>query len=70
MNRMDKQNLQDCMKPEESVTGTTIGCAFDVLNEQGSGFLESVYERSLQKGLQDEAQKGAQSRLQLSSANS
>ena len=58
---MDKQNVQDGIKLGECITGTIIGCAFDVLNELGSGFLESVYERSLmialqQKGLQVESQ--------------
>ena len=61
MNSMDKQNVQDGIKLGECITGTIIGCAFDVLNELGSGFLESVYERSLmialqQKGLQVESQ--------------
>lgn len=56
---MDSQNS---MKPDNLITGAIIGCAFDVLNELGSGFLESVYEKSLllalqQKGLQAEAQK-------------
>jgi GxxExxY protein len=34
------------MKHEE-ITKTIIGCAFDVINELGSGFLESVYENAL-----------------------
>ena len=50
------------MESTELLTGKILGCAFDVLNELGSGFLESVYEKSLlialqQKGLQAEAQK-------------
>ncbi len=43
------------MKHEE-ITKQIIGCAFEVINELGAGFLESVYEKSLllalrQKGL-------------------
>jgi len=38
------------------VTEAILGCAFEVINELGAGFLESVYERALllvlrQKGL-------------------
>ena len=29
------------------LTRTIIGCAFDVQNELGSGFLESVYEKAM-----------------------
>jgi len=43
------------MKHEE-ITREVIGCAFEVINELGAGFLESVYEKALllalrQKGL-------------------
>ena len=31
----------------EDLTQAIIGCAFDVINELGSGFLESVYERAM-----------------------
>ncbi|MGO8816494.1 MAG: GxxExxY protein [Terriglobia bacterium] len=37
------------------ITKTVIGCAFEVINELGAGFLESVYERALILALQ---QKG------------
>jgi GxxExxY protein len=40
----------------EEITRAIIGCAFEVINELGAGFLESVYEKALllalrQKGL-------------------
>lgn len=31
----------------EPITKVIIGCAFDVINELGAGFLESVYEKAL-----------------------
>ena len=31
----------------EELTRTIIGCAFEVINELGSGFLESVYENAM-----------------------
>lgn len=48
------------MKHEE-ITKTVIGCAFEVVNELGAGFLESVYEKAIllalrQKGLSTIAQ--------------
>jgi GxxExxY protein len=49
----------------EQITKTVIGCAFEVINELGAGFLESVYERALllalrQKGLAAVPQHPAQ----------
>lgn len=48
MGRMDR------MKHEE-LTRTIIGCAFEVINELGAGFLESVYHNALRLALE---QKG------------
>ncbi len=53
---MDGQDMQDSNLKHEELTRIIIGCAFDVINELGAGFLESVYEKALllalrQKGL-------------------
>ncbi len=53
---MDEQGIQDKGLKYEEITRRVIGCAFAVINELGSGFLESVYEKALllalrQKGL-------------------
>ena len=53
---MDKQDGQDKGLKHEQITKSVIGCAFEVINELGAGFLESVYEKALllvlrQKGL-------------------
>ena len=53
---MDKQDGQDKNLKHEQITKSVIGCAFEVINELGAGFLESVYEKALllalrQKGL-------------------
>ena len=37
----------------EKLTGAIIGCAFEVINELGSGFLESVYEKAMMIVLSD-----------------
>ena len=56
---MDNQDGQDTeVKTElkhEAITKAVIGCAFEVINELGAGFLESVYEKALLLALQ---QKG------------
>jgi len=46
----------------KELTETVIGSAFEVMNELGCGFLESVYEKALslvltEKGLEVESQK-------------
>ena len=44
---MDEQDEQDKELKHEEITKIIIGCAFDVINELGTGFLESVYEKAL-----------------------
>ena len=57
---MDNQDGQDTeLKTElkhQAITKAVIGCAFEVINELGAGFLESVYEKALILALH---QKGA-----------
>lgn len=53
---MDRQDRQDAGLKHEQITKSVIGCAFEVINELGAGFLESVYEKALlfalrQKGM-------------------
>ncbi len=64
---MDLQDLQDDCRSDfqyGEITEKIIGCAFEVINELGTGFLESVYEKALAIALHD---KGFRVQCQLSS---
>ena len=55
---IDAQDIQDKDKQDEKLlheklTRSIIGCAFEVINELGSGFLESVYEKAMMIALSD-----------------
>ena len=69
---MDEQDMLDTERQSElqfgKITEAIIGCAFEVINELGVGFLESVYEKSLaialqEKGLQVQCQHPIQVRF-------
>jgi GxxExxY protein len=44
---MDRQDRQDTGLKHGDVTKAILGCAFEVINELGTGFLESVYEKAM-----------------------
>ena len=50
---MDRQDEQDTGLKHGQITELVMGCAFDVINELGAGFLESVYEKALLLALED-----------------
>jgi GxxExxY protein len=59
---LDQENLPPPTATFMDVTEKIIGCAFTIMNDLGSGFLEKVYENALvvelrQKGLQVIQQK-------------
>ena len=59
---MDGQDKQDAKTLHRELTRQIIGCAFEVINDLGSGFLESVYEKAMmialsEKGISVESQK-------------
>ena len=50
---MDRQDKQEETLLHAKLTRSTIACAFEVINERGSGFLESVYEKAMVIALSD-----------------
>ena len=50
---MDEQDRQDKKLVHAKLTRSIIGCAFEVINELGHGFLESVYEKAMIVSLSD-----------------
>ena len=58
-----RQDMQDKDQPlYQELTETILGCCFDVMNELGVGFLESLYKNALlialrEKGLKVDVEK-------------
>ncbi len=56
---MDLQDLQDDRRSDlkhGEITEKIIGCALEVINELGTGFLESVYEKAMAIAPEHQAQ--------------
>ena len=53
MDKQDEQDKRDAGFLHSDLTESIIGCAFDVSNELGAGFLESVYENALAIALRE-----------------
>ena len=53
MDAQDAQDNQDGKLLHAKLTRSIIGCAFEVINELGCGFLESVYEKAMMIALAD-----------------
>ncbi len=56
---MDLKDLKDDRRsdyPFEEITEKIIGCAFEVIHELGTGFIESVYEKALAIAPEHQAQ--------------
>ena len=56
---MDLQDLQDDRRSDYQfgkITQKIIGCAFEVIHELGTGFIESVYEKALAIAPEHQAQ--------------
>jgi GxxExxY protein len=49
---MDQYNVNTDNLKYQDLTQVIIGCAFEVINELGIGFLESVYEKAMLVALQ------------------